>query len=139
MRPVQFFCLLLLVAPACGSSPTAPDVLLPAAGTWTGAHEVLTCQGGIDGRSCSRFQKTGSLVLTLSQPLDAVSGTLTIAVPSPSSDNNPSFTTASIPVTGTVASAHELRLSGPTILRETTLGIESARVAEWRAFSAAMV
>jgi hypothetical protein len=131
LRPARVLCLSLLVVPACGgSSPTAPDAL-SAAGTWAGTHEILTCQGGVDFRSCSRFQKTGSLRLTLSQSQGAVSGMLTIDVPSPSSNNDPSLTSATISVTGTVSSAHELSLNGSTVLRETTFGSEVARVAEW--------
>jgi hypothetical protein len=131
ISPIHLLLLLLLTTPACGdSSPTAP-VGLQASGTWVGVHEVLTCQGGVDFRSCSRFPKTGTVRLTLSQSRDEVSGTLTIEVPSPSSDSNPSFTTAAIPVTGSVSGDHDLHLSGSTILRETPMGNESAQVTDW--------
>jgi hypothetical protein len=128
LGPVILLCLLAVTA--CGDSATAPDVL-PAAGTWSGTHEILGCQGGVDFRSCSGLPKTGSLKLTLSQSLDTVAGTLTIEVPAPSSDNNPSFATASVPVTGTVSSSHELSLNGSATLGQTAFGNESVRVAEW--------
>jgi hypothetical protein len=127
----SLLCLLLLTVAACGRSlPIAPEVAL-ATGTWAGVHEVLSCEGGVDFRACGRFPRTGSLRLTLSQSADEVSGVVTIEVPSPSSSNIASFTTAAIPLTGKLSSARELRLSGATILRATSFGNESARVAEW--------
>jgi ankyrin repeat protein len=62
------------------------------------------------GAGDGRFPKTGSLRLTLSQSGEAVSGILTIEVPAPSSSDIAFFTTASIPVTGTVSSAGEFAI-----------------------------
>src|SRR5437016_383870 len=47
-----------------------------------------------------------------------------------SSSNIAFLTTASIPVSGTVSSAGELRLNGSTILKETMSGYELVRLVE---------
>jgi hypothetical protein len=123
-------CLLLLASACADSSPTAPDAV-QASGTWTGTYQIVTCQGGVDPRSCGRFPSTGGLSLRLSQTQSQVTGTLTIDVPSPESTNIASLTASIIPVAGTVSTNNELRLSGSTVLKETPLGPESARLTEW--------
>jgi hypothetical protein len=66
------------VSSACDHvSPTQPSPSLTYAGRWVGLHQILTCEGGVDFRLCSRFRtQTGTLELTLAGG-DDVSGTMT--------------------------------------------------------------
>ena len=127
-------CLWLLVSgPGCAPAPLAPGTPT-AGGTWIGTHQISSCAGGVDFRACSRFPGTGTLTLTLADTSGAISGMLTIEVPSPDATSVSHLTTAHIPVTGTLSSTYELRLTGTTVvLDETPYGAELARVDDWNA------
>jgi len=126
-----FLCVAMVVIAGC-NSPTEPRMLPPSYwGTWTGTHQITSCVGGYDPRSCGRMPRVGSLRITLRDSGDAISGTLTIEAASPFSENNPYLTMVTIPVLGAVSGSGELHLDGSMTFTPGSCGVASSRLAEW--------
>ena len=136
--PVLAAALSVLAAVSACTSPTAPGQPTTSyTGTWIGTHTLTAMRGGYDPRVASRFPTVGHFRLTVAQSGTAVSGTLAIDGPVPSSTENGFFTPHTLPVMGDVGAPGELTLTGSVDFIDPRNPYapagSSVRLVEWRA------